>query len=193
MNSSIQQKEKKFVPRFRRRNENEYLIDADDQEAQNLIEKDLQSHFKWNTDLHEDLKYQFDHSEYQQENNQQQISLSDQLNEDFIYDIENNNQQLWNINIQENDHQPIQWTHDQEQQFTSFSMENIQDQQQQWSLQENNQLVNQFNLLDQYDHLYKHHLDTIQQNQQIKFIKGEEFRHQVLISFYPSFFYLFLI
>jgi len=195
MSSSNQQKEKKFVPRFRRRNINQNLIDADDQEAQALIEKDLESHFKWTSDTTEDLKYQFDNYQYDDNNNnKQQISISDQINNEFIYDIENNNQQLWNINIQDNENNFIQWTHDQQQQKISFSIESIQDKQQQWSLNENNQQFIKFNLNDQNDQLYKYHLDTINRNQKQKFIKGEEFRHQVfyLSNFIFIFFFIFI-
>jgi hypothetical protein len=108
-------KEKKLVPRFRRRNGN--LIDAGDQEADALIDKDLQSHFTWTSDLKEDLKYQFDKFDHQQ------ISISDQTNESLSYDIENNNnQQLWKSIIQ--DDETIKWNDDQqEQQQISFSIE----------------------------------------------------------------------
>jgi len=184
MHSSIQQKEKKIVPRFRRKNINKNLIDADDEEAQALIEKDLQSHFKWTSDTIEDSKYQFD--QYQ-DNNQQQISIIDFENDQFIYDIDNNNQQLWNINTQDNENDYVKWTDDQQQQQIYLNIESIQHQQQKWTLNDNNQQLIQFHLNQQLD--YKYHLDTISQNQKQIFIKGEQFRHQVKICF---FFYCFL-
>jgi hypothetical protein len=177
MHSSIQQKEKKIVPRFRRKNVNKNLIDADDEEAQALIEKDLQSHFKWTSDTIEDYKYQFD--QYQ-DNQQQQISIVDLENDQFIYDIDNNNQQLWYIHIQDNEKNSLQWTDDQQQEI-HLNIESIQHQQQKWTLNDNNQQSIQFHLNEQLDN--KYHLDTINQNKKQKFIKGEQFRHQVNLLF----------
>jgi hypothetical protein len=190
MHSSIQQKEKKIVPRFRRKNQNQNLIDADDAEAQALIEKDLQSHFIWTSDTKDDFKYQFDNYQHEDNNNNQQIFISDQINENFIYDIENNNQQLWNINIEDNQNHFIKWTHDQQQENISFSIQGNQDKEQKWTLNENNQEFIKFNLNDQNDQLHKYHFDTINQNeQQLKFIKGDDFRHKVFI--YLFYFILF--
>ncbi len=163
-------KEKKLVPRFRRRNEN--LIDADDQEAQALIDKDLQSHFTWTSDLKEDLKYQFDNFDHQ-ENSNQQISISDQTNESLSYDIENNNnQEFWKNIIQDNE--TIKWNDDQqEQQQISFSIEDKLNEQQ-WSLNDQQSIQ-----LDSNQHLNKQNFDTIHQNEQQIFIQGESFRDQV--------------
>jgi hypothetical protein len=166
-------KERKFVPRFRRRNEN--LIDADDREAQALIDKDLQSHFTWTSDLTEDYKYQFDH----QENSNQQISISDQTDELLSYDIENNDQQqLWKNIIQDNE--IIKWNDDQqEQQQVNLSIEDKLNEQQ-WSLNDQQSIQ-----LDSKDNLNKQNFDIIHQNhQQQRFIQGESFRDQVISSFF---------
>ena len=173
----MQRKERKVVPRFRRKNENRNNVDIDDEEADALIQKDLQSHFKWTSDTNEEIKYQFDN--YQHENNSQQISFDDQINQESIYDLQNNNQQLWNINIQDNENHLIKFTHDQQQQQISLNIHSIKDQQQQWSLQDLNHQSIQFNLIHQDDLLYKHDLDTNNQNQQTNFIEGDEFIHKV--------------
>jgi hypothetical protein len=178
MDSQLQQKERKLVPRFRRRNANKNLIDADDEEAQALIEKDLQSHFLWTSDTIEDFKYQFDNYQDQQYN-YQHISIDDQANKDLIYDIDNNNQQLWNIHTDQNDQQLIQWTHDQQQNQYSFSLHNNQNQQQQWTLIDKNQQSIQLNITHQDDQLYKHDVDTINNDGQQTFVGGDEFLNSV--------------
>lgn len=175
MHPSNQHKERKFVPRFRRRNANENVVDADDVEAQVLIEKDLQSHFKWTSDLNEEFKYQFDNFDEQYSN--QQISLGDQNNEEFLYDIDPNNQQLWNINIEDNDNNhSIKWSENEEQKKMMFSGENLQEKEQQWSLHE---MKENFIKFDQNDQSHKYKLDTNNEHQEQIFIQGEQFRHQV--------------
>jgi len=186
MDSQLQQKERKVVPRFRRRNANKNLIDADDEEAQALIEKDLQSHFLWTSDTTEDFKYQFDN--YQDQiNNNQHISIQDDNNKELIYDIENNNQQLWNIHTDQNDQQFIQWTHDQQQNQHSFSLNNNLNEQQQWTLIDNNQQSFQLNINHQDDQIYKHDLDTKNDNGQQTFVGGDEFLNSVNLCFISNF------
>jgi hypothetical protein len=162
--------EKKLVPRFRRRNEN--LIDADDEEAQALIDKDLQSHFTWTSDLKEDIQQQFNNFDHQEISNQQ-ISFIDETNELLSYDIENNTQQLWNNIIQENE--IIKWNDDDDQRQVILSIQEKLNEQQ-WSLNDNNQKSIQF---DSNDHANKQNFDTNHQNKQQIFIQGEAFRDQV--------------
>ena len=165
-------REKKLVPRFRRKNHD--LIDADDREAQALIEKDLQSHFTWTSDLTEDHKHQFDNFDHQ-ENSNQQISISDQNDGSLSYDIENNNQQLWNYVVEENE--TIKWVddNDQEQQVNLSIQEKLKEQR--WSLKDQHQHSVQ---LDSKEHSNKkQNFDTTHQNQEQLFIEGEAFRDQV--------------
>jgi hypothetical protein len=175
MQKNFSEKERKLVPRFRRKNANKNLVDLDDEEAQALIEKDLKSDFTWTSDTNQEITFQFD--SHQHENNSQQISIDDQINNQLIYDIDNNNEQLWNINTQHNENDFIQWTHDQQHQQIFLNVQNIQDQQQQWTLHDLNERSIQFHLNNQDNQQYK--LDTINNKQQTDFIKGEEFRHQV--------------
>ena len=94
-------KERKFVPRFRRNNA--HLIDADEEEAQ--IEKELQSHFTWKSDLNEISKEQF--HQLDEDQHQQILSTNDQTDQIFSYDLENSNEQLWKIH--QGDEHSIQW------------------------------------------------------------------------------------
>ena len=66
------------------------------------LEKDLQSNFIWTSDTNDQIKDQTFH--YDDQNNiNQQISLNDEINKEFVYDIDNINQHLWNINTQDNE------------------------------------------------------------------------------------------
>ena len=66
------------------------------------LEKDLQINFIWTSDTNDQIKDQTFH--YDDQNNiNQQISLNDEINKEFVYDIDNNNQHLWNINTQDNE------------------------------------------------------------------------------------------
>jgi hypothetical protein len=175
-------REKKLVPRFRRRNDD--LIDADDREAQALIEKDLQSHFTWTSDLTEDHKHQFDNFD-QQENPNQQISITDQNDGSLSYDIENNNQQLWNYLVEESE--TIKWIddNDQQQQVNLSIQEKLKEQR--WSLKDQHQQSIQ---LDSKDHSNKQNFDTNHQNEEQHFIQGESFRDKVC---HPTLFHLFIL
>ncbi|CAF3014200.1 unnamed protein product [Rotaria sp. Silwood2] len=177
MDLSNNQKERKLVPRFRRKNQNKNLVDVDDQEAQALIEKDLESHFIWKSDTNDDFKYHYDDNQLQENN--QQISINDQINQNFIFDIENKSEQLWKNNIEQDDYEIFKWNDDQQQYKISFSIQNTQDKQQQWALHDNNQQFIQFNLSNQYDQLYKHDLETNTDNSQRSFIEGDEFRNNI--------------
>ncbi|CAF1048697.1 unnamed protein product [Adineta steineri] len=178
MQSEFHRKEKKLVPRFRRKNANNNLIDADDEEAQALIEKDLQSHFIWTSDTTDGLEksHQFDNEEY--EENNQQISIIDDFNQESVYDIDNNQQELWKNNIELNDQQ-IKWTHDQQQNKISLNIHSIQDKQQQWSLYDKNHKTIQFNLIDHDNQQYKHDLDNNNNDQKQTFIQGDEFLNKM--------------
>ncbi|CAF3829330.1 unnamed protein product [Rotaria magnacalcarata] len=180
MDLSSHERERKLVPRFRRKNHNKNLVDLDDQEAQALIEKDLESHFKWTSDIADDFKYQYD--DYQYEENDQQISINDQTNDNFLYDIENSSEQLWKNNMENDDNQFTKWTHDQKQNKISFSIETIQHKQQQWGLDDNNQRSIQFNLINPNEQQYKHDLDTNNDISQKRFIGGDEFRNKLSVD-----------
>ncbi|CAF3597111.1 unnamed protein product [Rotaria socialis] len=177
MDLSSHERERKLVPRFRRKNHSKNLVDLDDQEAQALIEKDLESHFKWTSDITDDFKYQYD--DYQYEESNQQISINDQANVNFLYDIENSSEQLWKNNMENDDNQFTKWTHDQKQNKISFSIETIQHRQQQWGLDDNNQRSMQFNLINPNEQQYKHDIDTNNDISQKRFIGGDEFRNKI--------------
>ncbi|CAF0871791.1 unnamed protein product [Rotaria sp. Silwood1] len=171
------EKERKLVPRFRRKNQNQNCVDIDDQEAQALIEKDLESHFIWTSDTKDDFKYHYDNDQLKESS--QQISINDQINQNVIFDIENKSEQLWKNNIEQDDYQLFQWNDDQQQYKISFSIQNTQEKQHQWTLHDNNQQLMQFNLVNQQDQQYKHDLDTNTDNSRKKFIEGDEFRNNI--------------
>lgn len=180
MNSSIQKKERKIVPRFRRKNIKKNLVDIDDEEAQELIEKDLKSEFIWKSDTNEDFKYQVDDSHY--EENSQQISLfDDNDNSNLVYDIENKTEQLWKTTIGQDESKSIQWIDEQQSYEISFSLKSSQDNKQNWTLNDNNQYIIQFNLVNQNSQQYQYDLDKNYENLVKHFIKGDEFRNKVKI------------
>ncbi|CAF0805567.1 unnamed protein product [Rotaria sordida] len=177
MDSSYHARERKLVPRFRRKNQNKNFVDADEREAQALIEKDLESHFIWTSDAKDDFEYHYDDNQLQESN--QQISINDQINQNFIYDVDNQNEQLWKNNIEQDDYQLFKWNDEQQQHKISFSIHNIQDKQHQWALHDDNQQFIQLNLINQHDQQSKHDLDTNTDNSQKRFIEGDEFRNNI--------------
>ncbi|UJR38564.1 hypothetical protein I4U23_031230 [Adineta vaga] len=179
MTTKFQQKEKKIVPRFRRKNANNNLIDADDEEAQALIDKELESHFIWTSDtINEDFKHQFDNSEFEDKN--QQISFEDENNSNYLYDIHSDgNQDLWKTNSELNETYEIKWNDDQQDKQIHLNINSIQNKEQQYSLDNSNQQRIQFNLNDQQQLQNKHDLDTNDHNNHLNFIHGDEFRNQM--------------
>ena len=175
-------KERKFVPRFRRKNA--HLIDADEEEAQAEIEKDLQSHFTWKSDLNEICKEQFDHLDEDQISHQQILSTNDQTEQIFSYDLQNSTEQLWKIH-QEDEHS-INWNHqtkndDQQKQITLSIDEKLNEQQ--WTLHDQSQKSIQFNLHQTNDQ-FNQQFDTLHQHQQQQlFIQGDSFIDQVFHHF----------
>lgn len=175
-------KERKFVPRFRRKNA--HLIDADEEEAQAEIEKDLQSHFTWKTNVGEISQEQFDHIDHEQ--HQQILSTNDQHEQIFSYDLENSNEQFWKIH--QGDENSIEWKNStdenlQEKQIV-FSIDEKLDEQQ-WTIDE--QKTIQLNLHDTNDRFNQQQFDTShQQHQEQLFIQGDSFQDQVLHQHFIS-------
>ncbi|CAF1259763.1 unnamed protein product [Adineta ricciae] len=179
MDAKFHHKERKIVPRFRRKNANNNLIDADDAEAQALIDKELESHYVWTSDtINEDFKHQFDN--YQSEENNQQISIKDEIYQNQLYDInDGENEDLWKKKVELDENYEVKWSDDQQEREIQFNIHSIQDKQQQWSLDNQNHERIQLNLFDKQQLKNKHDLETDDSNQEQNFIQGEEFRNQM--------------
>ncbi|CAF0868442.1 unnamed protein product [Adineta ricciae] len=179
MDAKLHHKERKIVPRFRRKNANNNLIDADDAEAQALIDKELESHYVWTSDtINEDFKHQFDN--YQSEENNQQISIRDEIYQNQLYDInDGENEDLWKKKVELDENYEVKWSDDQQEREIQFNIHSIQDKQQQWSLDNQNHERIQLNLFDKHQLKNKHDLETDDPNQEQNFIQGEEFRNQM--------------
>ena len=94
-----------------------------------MLKKDITAHYRLFSQ--DDLQIQFDNYEIDEKN--QQISINDDADGNFLFDVENRTEHLWKINLEDDGQESIQWTDDQGERQITFSLENAQDKEQQWS------------------------------------------------------------
>ena len=172
---------RKVVPRFRRKDLSKNFVDFDDVEAQALIDQDLKSVYKWNSDLNDDESIDLQNQFQFEDNSQQNLSLIDPTNQENLLDLEVDGRDQVNIFANSDESRrtqyDFQFEHKQIQLF--ISEKNLKSQR--WSIGETRDEF-QLNVNDSSEQISKFDCDETNSNELVQFIGDQQFLNERIFS-----------
>lgn len=183
MTSTNEKKVRKLVPRFRRKNLNENVVDFDDAEAEALIHQDLKSVYKWTTDFEENANASSNIDQLETTNSKQNLSFTDQFNQEYFIDLENTSQSKINIFFHSNENNLVQYDHQgEDHQHPQLFLSESTLQKQQWTMDHQDSF--RLNLIDPNQQLSNYDFDQKDPEEILQFLteKFHEIRFTIQLS-----------